>query len=145
MAVSIGHGCIVYRSRNFPKKVIHRAGFLADGGLFFFFFWMKMVEYLFDRCTQEELRQFACLARRIWMRRNDYIHGGIFLHPKIIVEQTNSSMQDFSAAQERGEQTTSSQGELPSMCWTALLMGWVNANWDAALVRKLGHMGLSVS
>jgi hypothetical protein len=36
---------------------------------------------LLSRCETEELELFVVTARRIWLRRNDVVHGGFFTHP----------------------------------------------------------------
>jgi hypothetical protein len=34
-----------------------------------------------SKCNKEEIELFAVLARRLWLRRNDVVHGGILMHP----------------------------------------------------------------
>jgi hypothetical protein len=38
-----------------------------------------------SRCENEEVELFAVLARRLWLRRNDYVHGGSLTHPSQVV------------------------------------------------------------
>jgi hypothetical protein len=64
---------------------------------------MQLMECLFERRDQEELRQFSGMARRIWLRRNDLIHGGGSSHPRVIMQQTTKSMLEFTLANENGD------------------------------------------
>jgi hypothetical protein len=63
-----------------------------------------MVEELFKMCDEEELRLFVGIAKRIWFRRNELIHGGPFTHPDVLVQQAHQSLIDFSAANAREEE-----------------------------------------
>jgi hypothetical protein len=39
---------------------------------------MQVVEGLWCRCEEEEFCSFVGIARWIWLRWNDYVHGGFF-------------------------------------------------------------------
>lgn len=41
----------------------------------------QQFEDLIRRYDQQELEIFAVVARRIWMRQNDLVHGGSFMDP----------------------------------------------------------------
>ena len=57
---------------------------------------MQVVEGVFSKCTNEEVEQFVGIARRIWMRRNETLHGGVgFVHPNTLVQQTMQAIDDF--------------------------------------------------
>ena len=43
---------------------------------------MEVVEGIFNKCEEEEINLFVGLARKIWVRRNEVVHGGSFTHPK---------------------------------------------------------------
>jgi hypothetical protein len=58
----------------------------------------QIVEEIFKRCNGGEIRLFAGIARRVWFRRNDIVHGGPFTHPKVLVQQATEALGDFSAA-----------------------------------------------
>ncbi|XP_059431505.1 uncharacterized protein LOC132165008 [Corylus avellana] len=105
---------------------------------------LQVVTSLFESCSQEVLCQFVGLARRIWLRRNELVHGGLFSHPKLLMEKTELAIQEFNLAQARGEQSMPLSVEPAGVRWSAPLQGWVKANWDAALDRKSGWMGLGV-
>ena len=49
-------------------------------------------------CDNEAIGLFSAIARRIWFRRNEVIHGGLFSHPNVLVQRVREAVQDFSAA-----------------------------------------------
>jgi hypothetical protein len=105
---------------------------------------MQVVEGLFNKCNQEEMVQFACLASQIWLQRNDVIHGGILSHPNTILQNTIRSVQEFTLAQTRGEQFAY-QREFPFVqVWRAPAPDWCKENLDVALERESGQMGFGV-
>jgi hypothetical protein len=102
---------------------------------------IEIAEKFFLTCSAKELGLFTRLARRLWLRRNDLIHGGLFVPPEIIFSQATRAMEDFQAAQE-GVPTivpSSSLGVLSR--WEAPSPGWVKLNWDAALNNQEGKYG----
>jgi hypothetical protein len=64
-----------------------------------------VVEELFKMCDEEELRLFVGIAKRIWFRRNEVVHGGPFTHPNVLVQQARQPLIDFSEANFREEET----------------------------------------
>jgi hypothetical protein len=42
---------------------------------------------------------FVGIARRIWMRRNEVLHGGSFTHPSVIIQQVQKAIEEFQQAQ----------------------------------------------
>jgi hypothetical protein len=55
----------------------------------------QMVECFLKKCSQEEIMQFARLARRLWLRRNDVGHGGVMSSPQSLVQATSQAMEEF--------------------------------------------------
>jgi hypothetical protein len=39
-------------------------------------------------------------ARRIWLQRNDFIHGGVFTHPAEIMKRAKAVILDFQKARD---------------------------------------------
>jgi hypothetical protein len=103
-------------------------------------FWHVMEE-MCKTCTEEELRFFTRLARNLWFRRNDFLHGGPFMHPDILVQQVLMAMFDFSEANAMSRSVPQpKQGDK----WKAPIQGWVKLNWDATLCLKHGLVGMGV-
>jgi hypothetical protein len=94
---------------------------------------MQVAEGLFMKCDEEELVQFAGLVRRVWLRRNDVIHGGSLSHPRTIMQQTLSSIHDFTLAQTRERQKQYPSGAPSGNGWRAPALGCCKGNWDSAL------------
>lgn len=80
---------------------------------------LQVVEGVFSKCGQEEMALFAGLARRIWLRRNNVLHGGSFSHPNVIMQLATRALDDFKNAQGNREQDTSNSEPQPLSCWMA--------------------------
>ncbi|XP_059450901.1 uncharacterized protein LOC132181678 [Corylus avellana] len=61
---------------------------------------VQVVERMFQVCNLDEMRLFVGLARRIWLRRNEVIHGGSFASPKELLIRTRGALLDFQQANE---------------------------------------------
>jgi hypothetical protein len=53
------------------------------------------VEGIFKICDEDEIKLFVGLARKIWFRRNEVLHGGSFTHPNVLVQRAMSSVAEF--------------------------------------------------
>jgi hypothetical protein len=58
----------------------------------------QVVTEMFQTCEEEELCRFAGIAQRIWFRRNEVIHDGPFMHPKILLQQAGEAWDRFVVA-----------------------------------------------
>jgi hypothetical protein len=47
------------------------------------------------RCEKEDVELFAIVARRLWLRRNDFIHGGQFTHPVQMLRDSVKALTEF--------------------------------------------------
>ena len=47
------------------------------------------------RCDQKEVDLFAVIARKIWMRRNQVVHGGPFSHPNQVLKEAESVLEEY--------------------------------------------------
>jgi hypothetical protein len=63
---------------------------------------LQAVEEIFLQCDPEEIKQFVGIARRLWLRRNEVVHGGRMIHPNDLVSQTKTAMVEFAEATDRG-------------------------------------------
>jgi hypothetical protein len=52
-------------------------------------------------CEEDEFRLFVEIARRVWFRRNETVHGGPFAHLTALVQQAGEALNDFSVANNR--------------------------------------------
>jgi hypothetical protein len=46
----------------------------------------QVVDFLHKNCEEEELSLFVGFARRIWVRLNEFVHNGKFLHPSKLLQ-----------------------------------------------------------
>jgi hypothetical protein len=80
---------------------------------------IQVIQGVFKKCNQDELVQFVGLVRRIWLRRNEVVHGGVFSHPRTILQQTTNSIQEYAMAQGKGDTPTPLVGNNFVNCWRA--------------------------
>ncbi|XP_059461784.1 uncharacterized protein LOC132190750 [Corylus avellana] len=83
------------------------------------------------------------IARRIWLRRNTLIHEGSFSSPNAIVNSAANAIGEFHQVQEQ-QYTVATQGVSPCLStWSAPPHDWFKANWDAAIGKQSGWVGLA--
>lgn len=99
------------------------------------------MENMIKICDDEEICVFIGLARRLWFRRNEVVHGGVFTHPNALVQQTLKFKVEYSKA--------IAQPIGPS--WPAVIQRWIapiqgawRLNWDAAVCTRHGIAGMGV-
>jgi hypothetical protein len=92
-----------------------------------------VVEAVLEKCSPEDMAFFAGVARRIWWRRNEVVHGGVFVHPISLVQQVQQAMEDFVMAQSNEESQRLPMGISTITRWSAPLVGWVKVNSDASI------------
>ena len=56
---------------------------------------LGVVEAVLAKCSPEDIGFFAGAARRLWLRRNEVVHGGAFVHPNTLVHSIQPAMEDF--------------------------------------------------
>jgi hypothetical protein len=59
---------------------------------------MQIIESIFYVCSEEETIQFVGLVHRIWLKRNEVLHGGIFTHPRELVLQALRVVEEYKQA-----------------------------------------------
>ncbi|XP_059451054.1 uncharacterized protein LOC132181841 [Corylus avellana] len=101
----------------------------------------QLAEEMFARCDREEIIQFAGLARRIWLRRNEVVHGGQFTSPAEVIRATLSAILEYNAANVVGGILSNTQR---SIRWEAPPVGWILANWDASINKQQGWWGMGM-
>jgi hypothetical protein len=53
---------------------------------------MQVMDGMLRKCGKEDLLIFVGIARRLWMRRNEVLHGGNFWQPGPLVQAVANSM-----------------------------------------------------
>jgi hypothetical protein len=84
------------------------------------------------------------VAKGLWLRRNEFLHEGIFLHPNKLILSAESYLWDFHQAQAGDNRTRDKVETTSQLRWMAPSPGWFKANWDAAIMKKEGRTGLGV-
>ena len=102
---------------------------------------IPIVEKIFDMCDCEEVCQVLGIARRLWLRRNEVLHEGLFPHPVAMIQATKEAIVTYQAAHVFGFST----GATKRMDqWRPPSLGWFTANWNAAINKQQGRWGLGV-
>ena len=57
-----------------------------------------VVEAILVNCSLEDMIFFAGVARRLWLRCNDVVHGGMFMPPNTLAQKTQQAMTDYMMA-----------------------------------------------
>lgn len=102
---------------------------------------LQVVEDMFSTCDEEEMRLFVGMAQRIWLRRNEIVHRGVFSSPKEIILRMQGAVLGFQAAYEH---RVISEGVDKPVHWVNPPKGWVLVNWDAAIQKDKGWVGIGV-
>ena len=88
----------------------------------------QVVEYFLKKCSQEEIAQFAGLARCLWLRHNEVVHGGVWSSPQSLVQAITLAFEDFQMAKEMREPSSAVGMGCNLGHWTAPPFGWMKVN-----------------
>jgi ribonuclease HI len=97
-----------------------------------------------SRCATEEVELFAIIARRIWQRRNEFMHGGEFRHPTQMVREATNTMEEFKRANQSGGNQTEAPEHRGEENWKPPPENTLKINWDAAVDLQKGIIGLGI-
>jgi hypothetical protein len=111
----------------------------CKGGTF-----LNLLEEVRVRCDRREVELFAITARRIWLRRNDIVHGGGFTHPTQVFTEAVKALDDFQRVN-GSQKDEDGAGQIHSaVCWKPPATNMVKINWDAALDLRNQLVGIGV-
>jgi len=105
---------------------------------------VEILDFMFARFDPEEVELFVEIARRLWFRRNDVVHGGKFSHPNEVIGTATALMTEYRSALilVHVEREALNGSLEPLMVkWSPPLVGVVKANWDVAVDMKNGKLG----
>jgi hypothetical protein len=103
---------------------------------------MEVVEGIFTKCEEEDINLFVGLARKIWFRRNEVVHGGSFTHPKVLVQRAKEALAEFRAANKHIDRGVVERSMIRPVKWVRPRFGWYKLNWDAAVCGAQGTIGM---
>jgi hypothetical protein len=105
---------------------------------------VELLDFMFARFDPEEVELFVEIARRLWFRRNDVVHGGYFSHPNEVIGTATALMTEYRSAPipVHVEREALNGSVEPLMVkWSPPPVGVVKANWDVAVDMKNGKLG----
>ena len=106
---------------------------------------MQIAELIFWRGGMEVLTIFVNLARRVWLRRNKWIHEGVFTSPSVILLKSDEFIEEYNKAHERSKPREIVDLVDRGKAWTAPNPGWLKANcMDVAINKTHDRVGISV-
>ncbi|XP_059446627.1 uncharacterized protein LOC132178194 [Corylus avellana] len=105
---------------------------------------MEIFQMVKNRCEMAEVELFAITARRIWIRRNEYIHEGSFTHPSHIMREANNALAYFQKINDKTVQQGRPAPKPERIKWQPPPQGRVKINWDAAVDGNNKSIGLGI-
>jgi hypothetical protein len=117
---------------------------MQDGRVRFY----GLIGVLAEKLGKEELPLFVAIAREIWRRRNEVLHGRVFSHPSIVAKSAAEALRQFQqlnsqdSNQEDDELAENSDGV--GRTWQPPAQGVYKANWDIAISSVNQCMGVGV-
>lgn len=118
-------------ARVFQKSVVYGPDF------------REVAEVFSQKCSKEDFCSFTEIARRIWFRRNAWVHDGDFLHPVSFVEDATRAIEELHRVLVPDGWTQPVREERIAT-WMRPPVGWCKVNVDAALNAKTGRMGFGI-
>jgi hypothetical protein len=101
----------------------------------------QIAESIFQEGMKEEFEIFCITGRKIWLRRNEWIHEGAFTHPNTLALGAQQIQEEFHRINQKkdGEPQQGSDNR-----WQNPLEGWLKVNCDAAIDRGGRRMGVGI-
>jgi hypothetical protein len=84
------------------------------------------------------------VARKLWLRQNKVVHGGLFTHPTVVWREVETTSEDFQRLNLQQGSQSSIPHEAEVEKWQAPLEGFVKYNWDAAIDKKKKTIGMGI-
>ncbi|XP_041004142.1 uncharacterized protein LOC121249507 [Juglans microcarpa x Juglans regia] len=88
------------------------------------------------------IQEFVVVAKKIWWRRNSFIFKGSFVHPNAIIKEARSLLEMLN---EESSNQDSVQTCNSDMDWQAPPSNWIKMNWDSAVDKAKGIIGVGVA
>ncbi|XP_059446364.1 uncharacterized protein LOC132177903 [Corylus avellana] len=104
---------------------------------------MLVAEFILGRCGKEDAALFIHLAHQIWMRRNKWVHEGNFINPNVLTKEAQAYVHEFQKVNELATSATDENvNKNENVKWSAPTQGWLKVNWDVAIDKAGGRMGI---
>jgi hypothetical protein len=125
-------GCLGEWTKDIPKKNTLGISFL------------EMMSVFFSQFTAAEMELLVILVRRIWLRRNTFMFEGIFTPRKIVVSSAIEAHQEYKLCHQKMQPVVEVLAPIPVRKWQPPPVGVVKVNWDAAVNRREGCVGVGI-
>ena len=102
---------------------------------------MQIIEVFYQKCEDHDFCIFVEIARRIWLRRNRWIHEGLFTHPNEMASVAKRAVEEFQNIRLGAHSNLDESNEWDQR-WENPPLGWIKVNCDAVLDVKQGLMGM---
>jgi hypothetical protein len=99
---------------------------------------LYVAEGMLEKCDETEFQIFVGTAHRIWLRRNEVVHGGFFLHPKMIARQTLMATRNYHSIMVGIGQWDMNVGSVIPGKWQAPPQRWFKLTGMRAWMQKRG-------
>ena len=84
------------------------------------------------------------LARQVWLRRNKWVHEGVFIDPNIINQKIEELAKEYIKINEQGSARRVVGNIDHEKKWLAPPQGWHKVNWDVAIDKTHEREGIGV-
>jgi hypothetical protein len=108
---------------------------------------MEVFSSLHAFCDWEDLALWVVMARRIWFRRNSVVHNGSFTHPNMVYREALLAHEEFKLCNLPEKQVALQAREIDKggqILWKPHPTGVIKVNWDAAINKKKGCIGIDI-
>jgi isoaspartyl peptidase/L-asparaginase-like protein (Ntn-hydrolase superfamily) len=105
---------------------------------------LQLAKGILERCDLADFALFVQIARQVWFQRNRWVHDGIFKHPKSIIQETAMHMEESNLIHEQNSTEKDVGTNASAVRWSAPSQGRYKANWDMAIDKAHGRVGIGV-
>jgi hypothetical protein len=104
----------------------------------------QVIRVLGERLDGDGLQLAAVVAQLLWLRRNNWVFGGELQSPHDLLMHAVDQVQQFVRAEDSKRAPRPPQHTQSVQRWEKPPFGVVKFNWDAAVDKERGKMGIGV-
>ncbi|XP_042942883.1 uncharacterized protein LOC122277065 [Carya illinoinensis] len=105
---------------------------------------LEFFEAMTEALNADEMQEFVVVARQLWLRRNSFIFNKPFMPPNILIRESKLRLDLLFEETQSQRQINVQQQCLSAEVWQAPPTAWFKVNWDAAVDRVKGLVGIGV-
>jgi len=124
---------------NAGHSIFHKCAFVEHS-------FLEIFQLCLGRFSRDEMDSFATIARRIWQRCNEMFFEGVVEHPNKSYANAVAVVDDFKRCL-KGDEEAHQPPEVEVRgppCWMKPPEGTIKVNFDAAINKNSGLLGLGV-